>query len=55
MRNIDMRYEPKVTIVIPVYNGSNFLAEAIDCALAQQMTVQVKRLHCHMEKKSAIS
>ena len=30
-----MRYEPKVTIVIPVYNGSNFLAEAIDCALAQ--------------------
>ena len=35
MRNIDMRYEPKVTIVIPVYNGSNFLAEAIDCALAQ--------------------
>ena len=25
----------KVTIVIPVYNGSNYLAEAIDSALAQ--------------------
>lgn len=32
-----MRREPnpKVSIVIPVYNGSNFLAEAIDSALAQ--------------------
>lgn len=30
-----MRYQPKVTIIIPVYNGSNFLAEAIDCALNQ--------------------
>lgn len=30
-----MKYEPKVTIIIPVYNGSNFLAEAIDAALAQ--------------------
>ncbi len=30
-----MRYQPKVTIIIPVYNGSNFLAEAIDAALAQ--------------------
>ena len=26
---------PKVSIVIPVYNGSNFLAEAIDSALSQ--------------------
>ncbi len=26
---------PKVSIVIPVYNGSNFLAKAIDSALAQ--------------------
>lgn len=26
---------PKVSIVIPVYNGSNYLAEAIDSALAQ--------------------
>lgn len=26
---------PKVSIVIPVYNGSNFLGEAIDSALAQ--------------------
>lgn len=30
-----MKYEPKVTIIIPVYNGSNFLAEAIEAALAQ--------------------
>lgn len=30
-----MKYYPKVTIIIPVYNGSNFLAEAIDAALAQ--------------------
>ncbi len=28
-------YNPKVSIVIPVYNGSNYLAEAIDSALAQ--------------------
>lgn len=30
-----MVYQPKVSIIIPVYNGSNFLAEAIDAALAQ--------------------
>lgn len=30
-----MNYQPKVTIIIPVYNGSNFLSEAIDAALAQ--------------------
>lgn len=30
-----MQYQPKVTIIIPVYNGSNFLMEAIDAALAQ--------------------
>lgn len=30
-----MRYQPKVTIIIPVYNGSNYLSEAIDSALAQ--------------------
>lgn len=30
-----MQYQPKVTIIIPVYNGSNFLSEAIDSALAQ--------------------
>lgn len=30
-----MNYQPKVTIIIPVYNGSNFLAEAIDAALSQ--------------------
>lgn len=28
-------YEPKVSIVIPTYNASNYLAEAIDSALAQ--------------------
>lgn len=28
-------YKPKVSIIIPVYNGSNFLSQAIDCALAQ--------------------
>lgn len=30
-----MQYQPKVTIIIPVYNGSNFMAEAINSALAQ--------------------
>ncbi len=30
-----MTYHPKVTIIIPVYNGSNFLAQAIDCAVNQ--------------------
>lgn len=30
--------EPKVSIIIPVYNGSNFLKEAIDSALAQTYT-----------------
>lgn len=30
-----MPLSPKVSIVIPVYNGSNFLAEAIDSALGQ--------------------
>lgn len=29
------RYEPKVSIVIPAYNAANYLAEAIDSALAQ--------------------
>lgn len=28
-------YEPKVSIVIPAYNASNYLSEAIDSALAQ--------------------
>lgn len=28
-------YNPKVSIVIPVYNGGNYLAEAIDSALRQ--------------------
>ncbi len=28
-------FEPKVSIVIPVYNGSNYLREAVDSALAQ--------------------
>lgn len=30
-----MNYKPLVSIVIPVYNGSNYMAEAIDCALSQ--------------------
>lgn len=30
-----MVFNPKVSIVIPVYNGANFLAEAIDSALSQ--------------------
>lgn len=28
-------YTPKISIVIPAYNASNYLAEAIDCSLAQ--------------------
>ena len=28
-------FNPKVSIVIPVYNGSNYMKEAIDSALAQ--------------------
>ena len=28
-------FYPKVTIVIPVYNGANYLGNAINCALAQ--------------------
>lgn len=30
-----MEFNPKVSIIIPVYNGSNYLQEAIDSALAQ--------------------
>ncbi len=30
-----MKYLPKVSIVIPAYNASNYLAEAIDCAVSQ--------------------
>ena len=30
-----IKYEPKVSIVIPAYNASNFLSEAIESALAQ--------------------
>lgn len=30
-----MEFNPKVSIVIPVYNGSNYLRKAIDSALAQ--------------------
>jgi glycosyltransferase involved in cell wall biosynthesis len=33
-----MDNKPKVSIVIPVYNGSNYLREAIDSALAQTYT-----------------
>lgn len=30
-----MKYHPKVTIIIPVYNGSNFLGQAIESAINQ--------------------
>lgn len=30
-----MNFQPKVSIIIPVFNGSNYLREAIDSALAQ--------------------
>lgn len=30
-----MKFNPKVSIVIPVYNGANFLAEAIESAMSQ--------------------
>ncbi len=30
-----MSFNPKVSVIIPVFNGSNFLREAIDSALAQ--------------------
>lgn len=30
-----MRFEPKVSIVIPVYNGADYLSEAINSSLAQ--------------------
>ena len=32
---IDRQMSPLVSIVIPVYNGSNYLKEAIESALAQ--------------------
>lgn len=32
---ITNKFNPKVSIIIPVYNGSNYLKEAIDSALAQ--------------------
>ncbi len=31
-------FEPRISIIIPVYNGANFLREAIDSALAQTYT-----------------
>lgn len=33
--NKKMAFNPKVSIIIPVYNGSNYMREAIDSALAQ--------------------
>ena len=36
--NISSEFKPLVTIVIPVFNGSNYLKESIDSALAQTYT-----------------
>ena len=33
--NVKKDFNPLVSIIIPVYNGSNYLSTAIDCALAQ--------------------
>lgn len=35
MKELDIRTDPLVTIIIPVYNGSDYLGEAIDSALSQ--------------------
>ena len=35
MKSEEIKYAPLVSIVIPVYNGANFMGEAIDSALAQ--------------------
>lgn len=35
MKMGDSKFNPKVSIVIPVYNGSNYVRDAIDSALAQ--------------------
>lgn len=32
---VEQRFSPKVSIIIPVYNGANYMREAIDSALAQ--------------------
>ena len=36
--NTPIQYQPLVSIIIPVYNGSNFLREAIESALSQTYT-----------------
>lgn len=33
--NIHMSLEPLISVIIPVYNGENYLRDAIDCALNQ--------------------
>ena len=57
-------FNPMVSIVIPVYNGENYLKEAIDSALAQTYknleiivvndgsTDATEQLRFHMEIKS---
>ena len=35
MKKKEDKFNPLVSIVIPVYNGENYLKEAIDSALAQ--------------------
>jgi hypothetical protein len=35
MKNIENKTKPKVSIIIPVYNGSNYVSLAIECAIRQ--------------------
>lgn len=35
---MEQYFKPKVSIIIPVFNGSNYMKEAIDSALAQSYT-----------------
>lgn len=63
------QFHPLVSIIIPVYNGANFLAQAIDSALSQtydnieilvindvlQTTERQNKLHYHMVTKFVIS
>ncbi len=43
---LSMRFHPKVTITIPVYNGSNYLDQAIESALGLIGPHEVVRAEC---------